>query len=71
MAAQHEWCQNQGYLTVSTKTQNRFKAMLILNIKHGFEIVATDPTDKDGMKILMEKKMKAHPASLQARVAEL
>jgi GNAT superfamily N-acetyltransferase len=59
MATQHEWCQKQGYSKISTKTQNRFKPMLILNIKNGFEIIGTEPSDKDGMKILMEKKIKA------------
>ena len=57
MTTQHEWCQRQGYLRIGTKTQNRFKEMLMLNIKNGFEIIGTDPTDKDGMKILMEKKI--------------
>lgn len=57
MAVQHEWCKKQGYSKVGTKTQNRFKAMLMLNIKNGFEIIGTDLEDKDGMKILMEKKL--------------
>ncbi len=57
MLTQHEWCRKQGYSKISTKTQNRFQSMLILNIKNGFEIISTDPTDKDGMKILMEKKL--------------
>lgn len=57
MRVQHEWCRQKGYSKISTKTQNRFKAMLMLNIKNGFEIIGTDPTDKDGMKILMEKKI--------------
>ncbi len=57
MQAQHEWCRLQGYTKIQTKTQNRFQAMLLLNIKNGFEIVSTDPTDPDGMKILMEKKL--------------
>jgi GNAT superfamily N-acetyltransferase len=57
MNAQHEWCRKQGYSKIGTKTQNRFKAMLMLNIKNGFEIIGTDPTDKDGMKILMEKRI--------------
>ena len=29
----------------------------MLNIKKGFEIIGTDSTDKDGMKILMEMKL--------------
>jgi ribosomal protein S18 acetylase RimI-like enzyme len=57
MAAQHKWCREQGYSRIGTKTQNRFQAMLILNIKNGFKIIGTEPTDKDGIKILMEKKL--------------
>lgn len=57
MQAQHDWCRVQGYKKILTKTQNRFQAMLILNIKNGFEIVSTDPTDIDGLKILLEKKL--------------
>ncbi len=57
MAAQHEWCQKQGYARIGTKTQNRFRSMLILNIKNGFAIVGTDPSDQEGMKILMEKQL--------------
>ncbi|MEK6772932.1 MAG: GNAT family N-acetyltransferase [Bdellovibrionota bacterium] len=57
MQSQHEWCRKQDYTKIQTKTQNRFQAMLLLNIKNGFEIISTDPTDKDGMKILMEKRL--------------
>lgn len=57
MQAQHAWCASQGYRKIQTKTQNRFPAMLILNIKHGFEVVGTHASDEGGMKIILEKKI--------------
>jgi GNAT superfamily N-acetyltransferase len=57
MAEQHRWCREQGYSKIKTKTQNRFMPMLILNLKNGFEIIGVDPTDKEGLKIIMEKKI--------------
>lgn len=57
MVNQHEWCRKNAYSLIQTKSQNRFKAMLMLNIKNGFEIVGTDLNDLDGPKILLEKKI--------------
>lgn len=58
MDAQHEWCRNQGYKKVQTKSQNRFRPMMILNLKCGFEVVgleaAKNPTES---KILFEKRL--------------
>ncbi len=55
MKRQHEWCRKQGYQKVQTKTQNRFRDMLILNIKHGFNIIGTHQSDEGGFKIVLEK----------------
>lgn len=55
MLSQHEWCKQQGYKKVQTKTQNRFKEMLLLNLQNGFEVVGTHPADKHGLKIVLEK----------------
>lgn len=55
--AQHEWCRSQGYRKIQTKTQNRWKAMLALNIKSGFEIVGYHSSDEGGPKIMLEKKL--------------
>lgn len=57
MKAQHEWCTKQGYVRVQTKTQNRFRSMLLLNIKNGFDIIGTHSSDQGGMKIVLEKKL--------------
>lgn len=53
--AQHDWCRQQGYLRVQTKTKNRFKSMLILNIKFGFDVVGYHSSEEGGSKIMLEK----------------
>lgn len=39
MRRQHEWCKQQGYKRVTTRTTNQWRNMLILNLRHGFDIV--------------------------------
>ncbi len=57
MLKQHEWCTQQGYEYIETKTMNRWRNMLILNLQCGFEITGVY-TDGDGIKkILMQKKL--------------
>src|SRR5690242_4001843 len=36
MKAQHDWCREHGYKRIQTKTKNKWREMLILNIKSGF-----------------------------------
>ena len=57
MERQHARCRAQGYTLVRTKTYNRWKNMLILNLQCGFDI--TDVLEKaDGEKqIVLEKKL--------------
>lgn len=56
MKAQHQWCKKQGYKKITTQTQNRFKNMLLLNLKEGFEITGTKQSST-GFSILLEKKI--------------
>ena len=56
MAAQHQWCQQNGFTSIQTKSQNRFKPMIQLNLKNGFDIVGTE-SSPEGFKILFEKKL--------------
>lgn len=53
---QHEWCRQQGYKKVQTKTQSRFRDMLVLNIQSGFDVVGYQ-SSKDGPKIILEKSL--------------
>lgn len=57
MRTQHEWCRKQGYRKVLTKTQNRFRDMLFLNLKNGFDVIGTHVSDQGGVKIVLEKKL--------------
>lgn len=58
MEKQHEIAKSQGFKYVATQTKNRFKPMLILNLKSGFDVIgfrmslsAEDPT------IILEKAL--------------
>lgn len=55
MRSQHEWCRDQGFQKISTKSQNRFKEMLLLNLREGFEISGFERSSATGSKILLEK----------------
>jgi GNAT superfamily N-acetyltransferase len=59
MNHQHEWCCKEGYTKIQTKTQNRFREMLILNLKHGFEVIGTHQSDEGGFKIILEKRLQS------------
>ncbi len=55
MQQQHKWCVQQAYRKILTKTQNRFRQMLLLDLKHGFEIIGTYTSSDGGLKIIREK----------------
>ncbi|GGE60173.1 GNAT family N-acetyltransferase [Priestia taiwanensis] len=57
MEAQHEYLWKKGYKVVQTKTMNRWRNMLILNIKSGFDIVHTYIDKQNEVKIVLEKKL--------------
>jgi GNAT superfamily N-acetyltransferase len=54
MHRQHEWCRQHNYRTVRTQTYNRWRSMLILNLKAGFDIIGT-MQGKHGLTIVLEK----------------
>ncbi|KOS59801.1 GNAT family N-acetyltransferase [Lysinibacillus agricola] len=55
MRKQHEHLQTLGFKKVRTYGRNERKAMLITNLKHGFDIVSTFVDTKDRHKIVFEK----------------
>lgn len=57
MTAQHEWCKQYGYSRVCTYGRNERKAMLIVNVKAGFEIISTFTDAKGRHKIVFEKDL--------------
>ena len=56
MRQQHEWCRQHQYHTIRTQTYNQWREMLILNLRHGFDIVGT-VQGKHGLTIVLEKKL--------------
>jgi ribosomal protein S18 acetylase RimI-like enzyme len=57
METQHTLCRERGYRYVRTNTLNRWRNMLIINIKSGFDIIGTQLRHDGTVKILMEKKL--------------
>lgn len=57
MKQQNNWCKEQGYRRVQTKTQNNFPEMLILNIKNGYQVIGTHLSDTGAIKIVLEKSL--------------
>ena len=62
MRRQHDRCLANGYEIVRTKTKNCFKAMLILNLKSGFDITEVYRDRQGELKIILEKNLKLFSA---------
>lgn len=57
MDIQHQYLKKNGYDVVQTKTMNRWRNMLILNIKMGFNVIAAYTDEKELHKIVLEKEL--------------
>lgn len=57
MKTQHEYCQTQGYKQITTKTMNKWRGMLLLNIKMGFDIVGVTQNSGEELKIHLSKNL--------------
>ncbi len=57
MEKQHEYLTEMGFKMVRTKTMNKWRGMLILNIKHGFDVIETCTDEKGLHKIMLEKRL--------------
>lgn len=58
MEKQHQYLRDNGYNVVQTKTMNKWRNMLILNIKSGFDIIDTYTDEKGQFKIVLEKNLR-------------
>lgn len=54
---QHQLLIDKGYRIVRTKTMNKWRGMLMLNIKHGFDVMETYTDENGRHKIVLEKKL--------------
>ncbi|EIM04978.1 hypothetical protein A1A1_18585 [Planococcus antarcticus DSM 14505] len=57
MEKQHQYLIKAGYSVVQTKTMNKWRNMLLLNIKCGFDVIDTYTDEKGLHKIVLEKKL--------------
>ncbi len=57
MLRQHQWCQEKGFKTIKTVTNADNRAMLILNLRSGFEIVGCVMSRRNRLKVLLEKPL--------------
>lgn len=57
MQTQHDWAKSQKYKYIETKSENRHKGMIILNLKSGFDIIGTETSPSHQLKILFQKKL--------------
>lgn len=57
MEKQHQYLKDLGYNVVQTKTMNKWRSMLVLNIKNGFDVIDTYIDEKGLHKIILEKKL--------------
>jgi predicted GNAT superfamily acetyltransferase len=54
---QESIAKEKGYTKLRTKSMNRFKPMLILNVKKGFDIIQVYTNEKGQQKIVFEKEI--------------
>lgn len=52
---QEKWAKKNGYQKLRTKSMNRFKPMMILNLKNGFDIKQVYTNKSGQTKIIFEK----------------
>ena len=57
MKHQHTKAKEKGYKKIRTKSMNRFKPMIILNLKNGFDIRQVYTNDSGQTKIIFEKEL--------------
>ena len=57
MEKQHDYLRTNGFTVIQTKTMNKWRSMLILNIKNGFDVIETYIDEKGRHKIVLEKRL--------------
>ncbi len=56
MRRQHQWASSGGYHKLETRAKNRWREMVILNLKAGFDIIGSC-TDDNGLTEVIMRKM--------------
>lgn len=54
---QQQWAKENGFEKLRTKSMNNFKAMMIMNLKNGFNITKVYTNTKGQTKVVFEKEL--------------
>jgi addiction module HigA family antidote len=57
MEIQHDEIKKRGYSCIRTHTRNKYREMLVLNIKSGFDIIGVYKSDHDEKQTIMLEKV--------------
>lgn len=57
MTKQHNWAKTNSYKKLITKSKNKFRHMINLNLKHGFEIVGIEKEMMGAITVLFQKSL--------------
>lgn len=52
-----DYCRENGYAELQLKTKNKWRNMLLLSIKSGFDVIGTYTDDNGEPKIILQKKV--------------
>ena len=61
MQMQHEWCLNNHFRLIRTKTLINNSIMYALNVKNGFSVIGNDVSGKHGPKLIYTKLLSSNP----------
>jgi GNAT superfamily N-acetyltransferase len=61
MQAQHDWASAKGYAEVETRTRASNNAMIIINLKTGFQIAGVEAGDAGHLMVILRKTLKHKP----------
>lgn len=56
LLAQEKWAMEQGYRTLSVKTRNKFRGMLMMLLKNGYQLVELEPQGEPNDHCLLLRK---------------
>lgn len=61
MQSQHDWASANGYAEVETRTRASNNAMIVVNLKTGFQIAGIEAGDAGHLMVILRKTLKNKP----------
>nr|WP_081943048.1 GNAT family N-acetyltransferase [Cedecea neteri] len=60
LVEQEKWAKEQGYRKLTVKTRNKFRGMLMMLLKNGYQLIEIEPKgDPDDYRLLLQKSLAA------------